>query len=133
MQEVVKEYGYLNHNEALTKLMSSDVLWMMVGNGRNADTISSGKLYEYFGTRKPLLVSVPDGALKTAATEYKAAYITKPDDVTEIKNNILKIYEDYVKNSLPVPDEEFIIKHRRDFLTELLTKQFQFSVKEGVL
>lgn len=133
LQEVVKEYGYLNHREALSKLMSSDVLWMMVGYGRNADTISSGKLYEYFGTRKPLLVSVPEGALKAAATEYKASFITKPNDVEEIKRTILTIYEQYVKNALPVPDEEFIVKHRRDFLTELLTKQFQFSVKDGVM
>ncbi|MHB1688088.1 MAG: glycosyltransferase [Ignavibacteriaceae bacterium] len=133
LQEVVKEFGYLDHREALAKIMSSDVLWMMVGNGRNADTISSGKLYEYFGTRKPILVSVPEGALKIAASEYKASFITKPDDVDEIKNTILKIYELYSKNSLPTPDEEFVTKHRRDFLTEQLTKQFQFSVKEEVL
>ena len=133
LQEFVKEYGYLNHNEALTKIMSSDVLWMMVGNARNADTISSGKLYEYFGTKKPVLASVPEGALKSSAQEYKAAFLTKPDDVEEIKEAILNIYELYISGKLPVPDEEFIEKHRRDFLTELLTKQFQFLVKEEII
>jgi len=133
LQDSVKEYGYLDHKESLVKLMSSDVLWMMVGNGRNADTISSGKLYEYFGTRKPVLASLPEGALKAAALEYKASFITQPDDVDEIKNCILKIYELYSKNNLPVPDEEFILKHRRDFLTEQLIKQFQFVVKEEVI
>ncbi len=133
LQEFVKEYGYLNHREALIKVMSSDVLWMMVGYARNVDTHSSGKLYEYFGTRKPVLVSVPEGALKTSATEYKASFITKPDDVDEIKNAILKIYELYSKRSLPIPDEEFVEKHRRDFLTEQLTKQFQFLVKDEII
>ncbi len=133
LQDSVKEYGYLDHKTALAKLMSSDVLWMMVGYGRNADTISSGKLYEYFGTRKPVLTCLPEGSLKAAAAEYKASFITKPDDVEEIKNTLLKIYELYIKNELPVPDEEFILKHRRDFLTEQLTKQFQFVVKEEVI
>ncbi len=132
LQEFVKEYGYLEHREALVKIMSSDILWMMVGNGRNADTISSSKLYEYFGTRKPILVSVPDGALKSASVEYKASFITAPDDVEGIKNMIIKIYELYAKNELPNPDEEFIQKHRRDYLTEQLTKQFQFLVKSEV-
>ncbi len=133
LQDFVKEYGYLNHNDALTKIMSSDILWMMVGKAKNADTISSGKLYEYFGTRKPVLVSVPDGALKSSAQEYGASFITKPDDVIEIKNAILTLYEHYVSGTLPAPDDEFVEKHRRDFLTELLTKQFQFLVKEEII
>ncbi len=133
LQGFVQEFGYLNHSDALDKIMASDVLWMMVGNARNADTISSGKLYEYFGTRKPIIASVPEGALKSSALEYKAAFITKPDDVDEIKNTILKVYELYLAGSLPLPDEEFVEKHRRDFLTELLTKQFQFLVKEEII
>ncbi len=133
LQEFVWEYGYLNHKDALSKVMTSDVLWMMVGYARNVDTHSSGKLYEYFGTRKPILVSVPEGALKTSATEYKASFITKPDDINEIKETILKIYQLYIKGALPVPDEEFVEKHRRDFLSELLTKQFQFLVKDEIV
>jgi glycosyltransferase involved in cell wall biosynthesis len=133
LQEFVKEFGYLDHKEALIKIMSSDILWMMVGRGRNADTISSGKLYEYFGTRKPIIASLPEGALKTAAEEYKASFITAPDDITAIKDAILNSYLLYSTNKLPVPDIDFVEKHRRDFLTEQLTKQFQFLVKEGVI
>ena len=133
LQEFVKEYGYLNHKDAIVKIMSGDVLWLMVGRGRNADTISSGKLYEYFGTRKPIIASLPEGALKTSSEEYKAALITEPDNIDQIKNAILKVYELYCGNQLPVPDQEFIEKLRRDYLTELLIKQFQFLVKEEVI
>lgn len=133
LQEFVKEYGYLNHKDAIVKLMSGDVLWLMVGYGRNADTISSGKLYEYFGTRKPVIASLPDGALKSSSEEYKATFITEPDNIEQIKNAILNAYELYVQKKLPMPDEEFVEKLRRDYLTELLTKQFQFLVKEEVI
>ncbi|MFO7447207.1 MAG: glycosyltransferase [Ignavibacteriaceae bacterium] len=132
LQEFVKEYGYLDHHNSILKIMASDVLWLMVGRGRNAATISSGKLYEYFGTRKPVMALLPDGALKAASQDYKASFIAGPDDIEGIKNLFIEIYELYKQNKLPIPDEEFVEKHRRDFLTEQLTKQFQFLVKDEI-
>ncbi|HKB85260.1 MAG TPA: glycosyltransferase [Ignavibacteriaceae bacterium] len=132
LQSFVKEHGYLDHRDSLVKLMSSDVLWVMVGDRKNADTVSTGKSFEYFGTRKPVIASVPTGALKTAMEEYGAAFITAPYDVESIKNAIMTAYEMYTNNSLPVPNEEFIEKYRRDYLTELLTKQFQFLIKAEI-
>lgn len=129
LQGCVKDHGYLNHKDALVKAVSSDVLWMMVGRGRNADTVSSGKIYEYFGARKPVLACVSNGAVKNSLIEYKASFLVEPDDIDGIKNMIINIYELYNKNQLPVPDEEFIEKHRRDNLTDELTKQFSFLVK----
>jgi glycosyltransferase involved in cell wall biosynthesis len=132
LQKFVKEFGYLNHKEALSKIITSDVLWMMVGHGRNADTISSGKLYEYFGTRKPIIANLPEGALRLAAKDYGASFVTEPYDIDEIKNTILKVYELYVAKQLPKPNENFVEKHKRDLLTGLLTKQFQFLIKEDI-
>jgi Glycosyltransferase len=130
LQEFVKSFGYLNHLESLSKLMMADVLWFMVGRGRNADTISSGKLYEYIGTKKPIVACVPDGALKATAQEYGASFVTSPDNITEIKNAIIRCYELYRSSSLPKPSADFVEKHRRDLLTEQLVKQFQFLVRE---
>jgi glycosyltransferase involved in cell wall biosynthesis len=132
LQEYVKEYGYIDHNKSIIKILSADLLWLMIGKGKNADTISSSKLYEYFGTRKPIIACVPEGSAKAAAEEYKASFITDPEDIDEIKNTFIKVYELYRSNQLPVPDEEFILRHRRDFLTEQLSKQFLFLVKEEV-
>jgi hypothetical protein len=133
LQEFISDFGYLPHKEALAKVMLSDVLWMMVGRGRNDSTISSGKLFEYFGTRKPIIASVPEGALKSAAESYGASFITRPDNIEEIKNTIIKVYELYIRKELPVPDENFILQHGRDHLTEILTKQFQNFVKEEIV
>ena len=130
LQEFVKEYGYLEHKEAIRTILGSDVLWMMVGKATNSDTISTGKLFEYFGTRKPIIACVPDGAAKSAAKEYGAAIITEPDNIEEIKNAILEINKLFKENKLPVPNEEFVQQHDREFLTEQLTKQFQFFLRE---
>lgn len=133
LEEYVKDFGYLNHNDAVRKVLSSDVLWMMLGRWKNSDHILPGKLFEYIGARKPFIISVPDGAAKSASESYGAAFITEPDDIESIKNTIIKVYQLYTSNELPSPDEDFIMNHRRDYLTEQLTKQFQFSVKAGVV
>ena len=130
LQEFVKEHGYLNHLYAMQKIKSADVLWAMVGNGPGYETVSTGKLFEYFGSKKPVILCAPDGAAKSAAEEYGAAFIVEPDDVNGIKNIFIKLNELYKKNDLPVPNEDFVEKHNRIYLTEELIKQFQFFLKE---
>ncbi len=133
LEEFVKDFGYLDHNVAIKKILSSDVLWMMLGKWKNSDHILPGKLFEYMGARKPFIISVPEGAAKSASESYGAAFITEPDDVEGIKNTISEVYHLYNINKLPIPNEEYILKHRRDFLTEQLTKQFQTIVKTGIV
>jgi glycosyltransferase involved in cell wall biosynthesis len=132
LEDNVKEYGYLTHIESVAKIKSSDVLWMMVGYGKNSDTISSGKLFEYFGARKPILACLPEGALKSYAMQYGASYLSDPENIQNIKESLIKIYSDYQLGNLPTPKEEFIEKFRRDFLTEQLTKELQFMVKNNL-
>lgn len=129
LQNFVVEHNYMEHLEALKKVMASDLLWFMVGKGRNADTISSSKMYEYFGTRKPVLACLPDGALRSHLEDYGASYISDPYDVKTIKSNILKAYQDYASGRQPVPDEEFVQKFDRRLLTGQLTTEFQFFLK----
>lgn len=129
LKPYIRDYGFLEHKETIARMISSDVLWMMVGNCKNSDSISSGKLFEYFGSRKPIIACLPDGASKTAAQEYGASIITEPDNLDQIKDAILRAHALYRAGKLPVPNEDFIQKHRRDAMTEQLTKSFQFYMK----
>lgn len=124
LQEFIKDFGYVNHNDSIAKIKSADVLWFMVSRLKNIDAILPGKVYEYIGARKTILACVPEGAAKLAVEEYGASIICEPDKVDDIKNAILKVYELYKKNELPVPDEAILEKYRRDYLTEMLSKQF---------
>lgn len=130
LNDFVRDYGYIDHTEALRKVISSDVLWMMIGHSVNADSISTGKLFEYIGSRKPILGCVPDGVAKATLKEYRASFITKPDDIEEIKNALIKIHDLFKNKNLPAPNEEFVLKHDREALTEQLVKQFQFYLRE---
>lgn len=130
ISEYVIDHGYLNHKDVIGKLVGADILWVMLGNNKNMDTVTPGKLLEYFGTRKPVLATVPEGVSEMAAKEYKASFVCRPDDIDAIKKLLIEIYELYHRGELPVPDEKYVLEHDRAALTEQLTKHFQFFLKE---
>ena len=129
LQTFVKDHGYVNHAESIAKLKSADILWLMVGKRKNIDTILPGKVYEYIGSKKPIIACVAEGAAKIAATEYKAAFITEPDNIEQIKDTIIHVYNLYKEGKLPTPDETYVELFRRDLLTEQLAKQMNKVLK----
>jgi glycosyltransferase involved in cell wall biosynthesis len=124
LQSFVKDHGYVSHSEAVSKLFSADVLWFMVGKRKSIEAILPGKIYEYIGSKKPIIACVPEGAAKMAVNDYKASFITEPDNVDQIKNTIAQVYKLYNAGNLPKPDEKFVEGFRRDLLTEHLAKLF---------
>jgi len=132
IQEFVKIHGYLNHKETLDYVLASDVLWMTIGKMKAAETISTGKLFEYFGTKKPILGCVPEGAAKLELQRYKAAFICKQDDIEEIKEQLINIYTLYKAGKLPKCNEEYVEKHNRILLTEELIRIFQFTMRADI-
>ena len=132
IEAYIKEHGYLDHKQVIQKLINSDVLWMMYTKMGNSRAVAPGKLYEYIGTKKPIIASVIDGAAKKNAEDYGASIITKPDDIDEIKNAILQMYEHYKNGTLPVPEQEIVDRYNRIYITEKLTKEFQFFLKEEI-
>ncbi len=129
LKEFVKDYGYVDHDDSISKIKSADVLWFMIDKLKNIDAILPGKIYEYIGAQKPIIACVPEGAGKLAVEEYGAGFICEPDNISEIKKTILLVYELYKKNELPKPDESILQKYRRDYLTEMLSKQFQQKLR----
>jgi hypothetical protein len=88
------------------------------------DTVRSpGKLYEYIGARKPLLLCVPDGEMRRTALETKAAIATNPKDTGMILKAIETYYQLWLEKKLPQPDETFAAKFDRKLLTGNLAKE----------
>lgn len=129
LEKFIIERGYLNHTEVTKHLVVTDVLWLMTGSLNNCDAVSLGKLYEYFGSRKPIIGCLPDGADKIALQEYKASFLTYPDYISDIKDTLIEVYNLFKENKLPTPSEEFVLRYDRKNLTELLTKAFQFYLR----
>jgi glycosyltransferase involved in cell wall biosynthesis len=120
----VIEHGYMPHGETVAHLLSSDVLWMTTPD----DLAAPGKLYEYFGTRKPILGLVPKGSyIERILNEYGNAKLAEPDHVSAIKEALLEYYRLWKEWKLPVAsDEEFLKKYDRQLLSKELALQLTF-------
>ncbi len=71
IDDFVRYVGYVVHEEAVAQLQATDVLWMTIGKRPGAEGISTGKLFEYFGTRKPILALVPGGGCLRSASALR--------------------------------------------------------------
>jgi glycosyltransferase involved in cell wall biosynthesis len=124
ISDVLKFTGYVPHTEVMKHLMQSHVLWMMINQTGRSDLHSTGKLYEYFGARKPIIACVPEGVARESLKNYGAVKITEPDDVNSIAEAIKYFYSCFETNSLPVPNPEFILKYDRNRLSGELAEIF---------
>ncbi len=113
--------GYLEHRECVRALMGADVLWYVVDN----DIQSPGKLYEYFGTRKPILASVVDGYTKQGLEESGAAVTVPLNDVRAHEEALNMLWAQFESRKLKRPSEEFVKQFDRKILTGELAKQFE--------
>lgn len=125
LEEYVVTTGYLDHERCVQQLMTSDVLWLMLTN----DCQSPGKLYEYFGARKPILACIPDGFLRQTIDETDGGIIVRPDDVEGITQALIKLYGQFKTQRLPQPKEDVVTKYDRVGLTDELSKIFGFLVE----
>lgn len=116
LQEQVRLGGYVPHNEVIAHMMAADVLWMTIGRQKGEAMISTGKLYEYLGTRKPILGLVPDGAAKRTLAEYGAGETVAPDDVPAISQALESLYERWTMKQLPRPEDTYVLTYDRRLL-----------------
>jgi len=121
LQNVVHFLGYLPHRECIKRLIESDVLWFVIDN----DYQTPGKLYEYFGSRKPIIASLIDGYTKQVIKESGAAICVPLKDISTHELVILEQFKRFEQNKLERVRESFVTKFVRSTLTAELAKQFE--------
>lgn len=112
--------GYVDHRESVRYLMASDVLWLTIYDS----AITPGKIYEYMGTRKPILALAPEGALKSVLRGYGAATVVAPNEVEAISRAISALHGQWRSGTLPVGSAE----HASEFDQRRLVEQLARSV-----
>jgi glycosyltransferase involved in cell wall biosynthesis len=129
LQDVVRVMGYVDHSECVRTLLASDVLWLIIGKGTGEDMMSTGKLFEYLGARKPILGCVPDGVAKTTIEDSGAGIVVDPYDVEGIAAAIKTLHGKYESGTLIGPDADYVDKFNRKRLTADLARTFELLVE----
>jgi len=125
LEENVTYVGYKQHDEVKQLQQDADILWMTIGNREGDYGISTGKLFEYMGTKKPILALVPEGTAKDTLLRYGATYIASPTSTDSITQALNDIKVDWLNGDFPDPDETFVSSFNRRQLTRTLTQVFQ--------
>jgi glycosyltransferase involved in cell wall biosynthesis len=121
LQNEVKFLGYLDHKECTRHLQDSDVLWLVLDN----DYQSPGKLYEYLGTRKPILGSLHDGSMKQLILESGSGVCVPLKDLPAHEAAVRELFTKFEKNLLQQVPEEFSERYNRQVLTGELARHFE--------
>ncbi len=111
----------VSYPEALRYMVSSDLLWFMVGRGRGARFVSTSKLYDYLGSGRPILATIPDCDARDILERMKGVRITEPDDIESIKETLRELYHLWEKDRLPHLLAEEIAPYRMDNVARRLT------------
>ncbi len=130
LHTVVQHTGYLPHDEVIAYLQTADVLWMTVGRGEGSESISTSKLFEYFGAKKPVLGLVPEGAAREALEHYGAGVFVEPDSIYEISAAIERLYDAWEQDRLPFPDASVVEQFDRRRLTRRLGQIFESALSD---
>jgi glycosyltransferase involved in cell wall biosynthesis len=123
----VTALGYQPHLQSVATLLASDVLWMTMSD----DISAPGKLYEYIGTRKPILGLVPKGSqAEKMLSEYGAGVTAPPKDVNAIADRILMLYDQWRSRSLPrLVNETFVKQYDRKLLSKELARHLGLMLR----
>ena len=121
LQNVVNFLGYLQHKDSVSQIVSSDVLWFVLDN----DYQTPGKLYEYFGSRKPILASIVEGYTKQLIQESEAATCVPIHDVKAHEKALLDLFDQFEHKTLKKVPEIFSSRFNRVTLTGELAKNFE--------
>ncbi len=121
LQNDVLFHGYLEHLESVKQVLSSDVLWFVLDN----DYQTPGKLYEYFGARKPILASVVDGYTKQLILETGASICAPIHNIQAHEQALLDLFTQFEHKTLKKIPEEFATRFDRLALTGELAKELE--------
>lgn len=92
LEKQFRIHGYLPHGEILSMLRRADALWVVVGR-REGPTVSTSKIYEYLGARKPILASVPaDSPAAGLIGETRSGVVLDPDDHAALAGAIAGLF-----------------------------------------
>ena len=105
----------------------ADVLWLFIGSGPKSDAISTGKIFEYMRSGKPIWAVInPQGITADILKSSGLAFIADNENPDEIASSLVNLYKNWQEGKLTVqPNWDYIHSFERRRLTKKLAEVFE--------
>ncbi|HWN99002.1 MAG TPA: glycosyltransferase family 4 protein [Blastocatellia bacterium] len=88
--------GFVAHREALSHQVRSSLLLLILHGDKANPGVITGKIFEYLGSRRPILGIVPqDFEVARIIVEAAAGVTVDPSDASGVERELLSSYRDY--------------------------------------
>lgn len=92
IDSMVNYIGYLSHAEVISNYDTSDFLLQVVDDVSDNHLFIAGKLFDYLGSRKPILAIGPKGGeVEEIINETKSGYFFEYSEGPKLKEQLVKI------------------------------------------
>lgn len=119
--DTVEELGFVSHHDALLTMQMSDALFLPVARGEYSFSSLPGKLFEYIGSGKKIIASVPQNSeVDKLLKKVGGAKIVEPNNIKSLKDAIVALMDD----NIPLParnSEQVKMLERRSTTKSLAT------------
>lgn len=124
LEQMIEARGGLPHRQAVHGLAGADVLWLTVPRQPHSENHTPGKLYEYFGSGKPILAFCGPGVTADLLERYGAAWTVPAAGGEAAVQALIQIHSAWQADRLPEPDVEWARQFDRGRLAQRLHKVF---------
>jgi len=132
LENIIETKDFVSHDQAIKLMQDSNILLLLVDISPNNKDIFSGKLFEYFGAKKPIICFGPkDGAAGKVIRETKTGIVI--DYETETKKEMLKKTSSFINqvlnNQFKIDSDKSLKKYERKELTRQLSVVLDKTIK----
>lgn len=97
LEGIVHINEYVPRDEVLKKQCESQLLLILRWDDKNEEIFCPGKIYEYLGAKRPIIViGYPGGVVQDIIEKTNAGKLTK--DINDLKKVIMKYYHEFVES-----------------------------------
>lgn len=124
LEQIVKIINFIPHNKAIEFMEKSNILLLLIEDSPLNKTLLSGKLFEYFGAKKPIICFGPkDGAAGNAIKESQTGIIIdyETEKKEEMTRKVSSFIDQVLNNQFKTGSKTSLKKYERKELTRQLS------------
>ena len=131
LERLVVHHGYVSHTGTVRAQHAADVLWLTIGVRPGSEGISTGKLYEYMGSGRPILGLVPEGVARDDIMAHGAGFVAHPDRIPEVSERLLELFDMWERGTLPIAEANGLEMFDRRLGARRIADRFRTLVRRS--